>query len=109
MNAKHKRIWLRALRGNSPNGVYTQGRGRLVQDQLTGNDAFCCLGVLQNEIEGFYGENRNETEEGCKDSLGSGLKEKIGLSDKIQCELITLNDKDRYDFLQIADWIERNL
>jgi len=45
MNKRIKKIWLRELRS----GVYEQGREKLLQvDEKTGEESFCCLGVLCN-------------------------------------------------------------
>ena len=54
-----KKKWLAALRQPvTKNKGYLQGRGRLVvENSHDGEDKFCCLGVLQNEMEGFAAES----------------------------------------------------
>lgn len=111
-----KAKWVGALRS----GKYAQGT-----DALHNHGAYCCLGVLcsvagadmsrdlrtvpcsddegSREIEptAFIDEG-HYTE---KEELG-GLLDFFGIGPKVESTLITMNDTDKADFTQIADWIE---
>lgn len=108
---KHiKKKWLKALRGESPLGVYTQGRKKL----CSYDDKFCCLGVLVNETCGFnedttvfwglYPRNLNHGESSFPNQ---DTARSWGLSTQTQRRLADMNDEG-YSFEEIADYIEEN-
>lgn len=111
MNPEWKEKWVNALRS----GKYKQARGYL----RTGDNRFCCLGVLcdvSNKVEWLPVpcEVLESTDYyRCNNSAGSFTPEDIlemtGLTLNDQDELVNLNDKVRYDFEEIADYIEANL
>lgn len=116
--------WLAALRS----GKYKQGRYCLVRD-----DAFCCLGVLGTLLpdskcvgDSLSIDGRQHFYTLSESFYDVGLKEKIDIDDFVElrehCKNVTefesvtglqnvltiLNDKARWSFGQIADWIETN-
>lgn len=112
MDKQAKAKLLKALRS----GEYEQGRGALCRRGLDGVDRFCCLGVLQNEMEGFdqlpsVGGGAAAVADGSAidgflgGSLASGA---FGLSKHMQWKLADMNDGGK-SFHEIADWIEANL
>ncbi len=121
MDPKAKAVWLRALRGQSRRGRYIQGRRRLVTDRKDGECAFCCLGVIYNELgDGFVtGKDPDgHTANFCSlngritprmGTLPTVFKEQIGLGRDAENHLIEMNDEKIYGLARIADWIETNL
>lgn len=134
MSPKWKRIWLRALRGQSPHGKYTQAQDTLVRtaddfyyveaddkDTRT-EDSFCCLGVLGNEYarlnpdRAYFEDNgwfcfyrtptRVETAVGV---LPPALAKDMGIDISVQKYLSSMNDGEGASFARIAHWIEKNL
>ena len=112
MKPKTKVKWLASLRS----GKYKQARGALEvykDGKIFGN---CCLGVLLrcNWVEPMsVGDNRavfgtsfylNSWED-----LIPQYQELFGLSEDANNRLILLNDKHRFSFNQIADWVEKHL
>jgi len=101
-----KTKWLEALRS----GEYRQGSGEL----CTG-EAYCCLGVYAEAVEGV----RPVQDEGLESVYMFHFKkedcEKTAslpdtmLSEDVQGTLIKMNDTDCKSFPEIADWIEANL
>lgn len=85
-----KKRWVAALRS----GKYKQGTGQLCHINISGENFYCCLGVL-NEIEGL---GRRHTNGYIGDFLEQHVQET--LSDK--------NDNGE-PFSVIADYIELNL
>lgn len=109
MKARYKTKWLKALRS----GEYAQGRGVLCAANDDREHDFCCLGVLINEVEGF---NRVPTKaypsadlDNNISSLSYRFREKVGITNKQQADLMALNDGRLFSFEQIADWIEKNI
>lgn len=105
MNAKVKRLWLRALRS----GKYEQGKGELrTRLEITGFK-YCCLGVLEKlrcDAEGVRFPSGKEV-------LTDTTMRWADLDDKNpdipnDRSLAELND-DGYDFNYIADRIEKYL
>jgi len=106
MNPDHKTTWLEALRG----GKYKQGRQHLRKSN--GEDAFCCLGVLQDVIQPedwvspsdwnhdklwavpeYVGWEDDDNQDALHDGEIQGrLLEETGLSGDATVRLITLND-----------------
>ena len=107
MNKNVKERWLRALRS----GEYSQGRGQLFDPETGG---YCCLGVLAQE-EGWLRDDGsiespdNENNPHTGEIPGYLWSIVVGLSDDDQFKLVKLNDMDRRNFNEIADWIEENL
>jgi len=108
MNKSLKKKWTKKLRS----GEYVQGRCRLVTP-CKDYDKFCCLAVLadamgvefeENQYGGLViaGTRHNST-------LPNSLLKKTGLSWREQAALMDLNDNERQNFNQIADWIDENL
>jgi len=111
--------WITALRS----GKYNQAREVL----HGGFNSYCCLGVLCKvagaEFEEYapdvdypdvVWENRPVLKgDTLADEMGESLKssflQEIGLSSTEEQELIKLNDDERFDFIQIADHIEKNI
>lgn len=96
-----KTKWLAALRS----GKYAQCEGTLRKENYlgSGNDAYCCLGVLQLVATGK------------KPRLDKGLPSKnvcsaVGLQRGCVTErLVEMNDGQGKSFKQIAAWIKRRL
>ena len=110
MKVTAKKTWLRALRGNSPNGEYDQCTGNMHEKYYEGGDAFCCLGVLRNETGGFDQNNEcNNAYVDYETQLIPDELERFGITKGQMDKLIVLNDTRRYNFESIADWIEKNL
>jgi hypothetical protein len=97
MDKDLKAKWVAELRG----GKYKQAH-----DCLRGNNRHCCLGVLCDIIDPTAW-NRDSWK---GNPLVIPLDEaaKVGLSDYFVARLADMNDT-RYDFSQIADYIERKL
>lgn len=101
-----KETWLRALRGNSPEGVYKQGIGYLSDK----NGCFCALGVLVNETVGFTDTSRgNGRIRGMTTDLTTELAQKFDLLWPKRNIVMSMNDNEERTFDEIADWIETNL
>lgn len=105
MNRNWKKRWVAALRS----GQYKQTRKK-----LTNGTAFCCLGVLCNLEALDKGEpwdivDRDYTYKLSGYNLPTALRLKAGLTRLQEDILMDLNDKARYDFTEIADYIEDNL
>ena len=122
MNKTLKKRWVKALRS----GEYQQGKNVLCRTTRSGNDKFCCLGVLID-----VGTSRGEWEKigygiwnftipptkgnedlsdlfQAIDYLPAVLAEKINLPHYQQMVLSEMNDRGA-TFNEIADWIEENL
>jgi hypothetical protein len=102
MNRELKQKWINALRS----GSYIQGRNRL----RNLDNSFCCLGVLCDIVDNSKWERGKYQYIYSYHAYHSSyhmLRKLMTLSHQI--ELINLNDKEKADFNQIADWIERNL
>jgi hypothetical protein len=108
MNPKYKASWLTALRS----GQFEQGRGA-----LQNGSKYCCLGVLCR----IAGVPRTVATESTVYAAGAVLfggmatlpptwcQAEFGLTfDEID-HLTILNDMDKLNFNQIADYIEANL
>lgn len=133
MNKKVKKKWLRWLRS----GQYDQIAGMMCAETTDGDNSFCCLGVLSNIHAETYGkscwdgpdiEKSGSYVRTVKGADGSRVKRKIapleyrghqdalplavtrwsGLSGNDQEILATMNDRGK-TFIQIADYIEKNL
>ena len=109
MRVEVKREWLERLRS----GEYEQIQGRLRSD-----DGYCCMGVLCEIID----PNKWQTRDNLDWEWGYGgtkipesVLYEIGLTEGIQRVLLKRNDGSRTDgvrehtFLEIADYIEKNL
>lgn len=114
LDKKFKRSWVRALRTPPDEGGYHQGRGRLV----SADDRFCCLGVAADLMirQGLTTAQWSKLNNGSwcfgggwAATLSDHEALKINLDRDAMERLITMNDHQRYNFSQIADWIETNL
>jgi len=124
MTPKLKDKWTAALRS----GKYPQGFGQLsFKDGSEEQFVYCCLGVLHEVAGGKWitnGPRSNgeiaqaieyENEYGLdlpsnrEDILPKILLDEYGLTEKDQDKLVQLNDIERLDFKQIADWIDEHI
>jgi hypothetical protein len=107
MNKELKEKWIQALRS----GKYKQGHLFLRNSR----NGFCCLGVLcdvYNNTDWIPSYNP-ETSYSYKTGTGLSLIPKevateIGITDEQQNQLSVRNDTGK-SFIEIADYIERNL
>lgn len=108
MNKKLSSEWIMALRSNK----YKQGIGQLIKD-----DKYCCLGVLckiygmnvvnisiENDREGFLYEDKISISH-----LPGKFRDEIGMNNEEESKFTYLNDIDRKNFNEIADYIEINI
>lgn len=103
MNQTVKKKWVEALRS----GKYIQTFGRLKNN----SGCYCALGVLCDVIDpnawvNNYGDNLWRGDNALPPS---SLRSAIHLSINDACEVSIRNDNNRYNFEQIANWIENNL
>lgn len=99
MNQEIKQKWIEALRS----GKYKQGKYHLKIVDESGEESFCCLGVLAS----LFGPV-----EPYQVYLAPNLQNETCLQKINQHKLSYMNDgsSDReYSFLQIADYIEAKL
>jgi hypothetical protein len=108
MDPELKRRWLEALRGDR----YAQGQ-QVLRDYDGNGYVHCCLGVLLDVVDpaGWRSERSKCHRLGGRSSRGReafiGAPGKLGLGRR-QNALAKMNDDGR-TFLEIADWIEREL
>lgn len=131
MNPEVKAKWMAALLS----GKYRQGRTRLRTEVLVEpllvepepEAEYCCLGVLcdlegvewfrdgaiYQRVEGAgYREEADGIENGnfyATTELPKALRSALGITDNQERYLIALNDRHRFDFKQIAEYIAFNL
>lgn len=120
MDEKLKEDWVKALRS----GEYDQAASALKYREGEEETAsYCCLGVLCevhpeiqfNEILGEYYKSVETEDGGCvyqeigDEVLVGWFMREIGLSSEDADYLMSMNDSQGKDFLQIADHIEENL
>jgi hypothetical protein len=109
VNKEAKEMWIDALRS----GKYTQGKSCL--KGVDGN--YCCLGVLVEVFENYYGLKFNRQINSCKSAMEFGsfgsvaappelVIAWINLLPKHQTLLMNLNDKHGCNFAGIADLLE---
>jgi hypothetical protein len=105
MDKQLKQKWIKALRS----GEYVQGTGKLVRDAGS-YDRFCCLGVLVDVLGGEWTDERFDNYElnGLSYDQESFIDGGYGIGKTDQKNLATMNDLGQ-SFIQIADWIEKNL
>lgn len=110
MDSQLKTDWVAALRSRK----YKQGRFYLKNF----DDEYCCLGVLCDIIDSSKWEKTTKEKnpawtssngEKLRTSFNNKDLEKIGLTEKEQDKLISLNDDNSATFSQIADYIEHNI
>jgi hypothetical protein len=95
--------WLTDLRS----GEFQQGRMALKYTLPGGSDLYCCLGVLGERV-GCLKKNNDG------DWFAEGSAQETEylawtyITEEIQTTLAKLNDDDRYNFDEIAEWIEKN-
>jgi len=103
MDKKLKDKWTARLRS----GQYFQGRGAFRNLE----NEFCCLGVLcdiVNPVGWRVGIDRWYFWKDQKGEFDTTQLDALGLSNEDQTSLIRMNDDERADFNQIADWIDAN-
>lgn len=115
LDKKIKAKWLKALRS----GKYKQTRKGTLYNKKS--NAYCCLGVLQHSID-------NKVEDGFDVPTSEWYDKKLGVDldtvsvksvggrakanfqyASVQDVLTDFNDKAKYNFAKIADWIEKHL
>lgn len=107
LKATLKRKWVKALLS----GDYEQGRGKL----RSKDDKFCCLGVLcdvlRNEGIGIWKKNAFHSGDGVASThmLSTPLLKRIGLTTTREEKLVSLNDSQGKDFIDIAKYIKEKL
>ena len=111
MNKRIKNRWIKALRS----GEYVQGTDALVTATDAGYDKFCCLGVLC-DVLGLEFVARKDPDyplllAGTRQAgnLPRKMRDELGINRSQHMELIDMNDRLRYNFEEIADWISKNL
>ncbi len=92
--------WVCALRS----GDFRQGQYRLYEFH---NNTYCCLGVL-GELSGLL-DGRGGVSGSLDHQPCTYLPLELGLSMDVQRILSANNDLRRFDFDEIATWIEHNL
>lgn len=100
MQQKLKKEWIDALKS----GKYKQGQYTL----RNRNDEYCCLGVLADVCDNTGWSRYADI---WLHSNSGGSSAYLSISDldmQTQLVLTEMNDS-RKDFLEIADWIEKNL
>ena len=98
MNKRTKAKWLKALRS----GNYKQ-----TGNELHTPDGYCCLGVLASCM-GVKPSRAAGSPDTSRGGVLSKKYEKVfGITYKQQSRFARLNDSGRYNFLKIADKIER--
>lgn len=110
MNVKKKVAWLKALRS----GKYNQGWGCL-WNGIRGDFAdYCCLGVARaNKL--CKGTNKKmENDKFIRTDYDIPYQKQTFVSEtflpaNVQSKLSEFNDKNRWSFKEIANWIEKNL
>lgn len=103
-----KTNWLAALRS----GDFKQGTGHLRSAQ----GGYCCLGVLC-EVAGWPHAESEDFRQGFEARKGVTITimpdeialETLGLTLASANCLADMNDRQGYDFVKIAAWIEENL
>ena len=106
MNQEIKQKWLKALRS----GKYKQGRRILRNKQ----NEFCCLGVLCDIVNVEWVEDEELFRASYKSSISGGylvygLAKDLDIYWGSEHRLMNMNDAEDRSFVEIADWIERNL
>ena len=97
MNPLVKASWVAALRS----GQYQQGRSHLRQGPE--QKRHCCLGVFCELHSKTTGEQWiGDSYQGLSGQLPNAVLHWAGLTEEEQDRLITLNDRDRESFQQIA-------
>lgn len=113
MQTKLKSLWVKALRGEGDK-VYEQGK-----HHLKCGDKMCCLGVLCDVLgsewvlfrDGFYKDGdvyQVAGSDGCHEFPPTEIIKKIG--DTNTAEILSdMNDIQKKNFYEIANWVEENL
>ena len=118
MNKAIKKKWVKALKS----GRYIQGANELHRkDHITGDEDYCCLGVLRHCVTGSNRANATSND----DLLSSQFLRRCGLTASDQFRLVAWNDgSEVYDdltekvfnkkehktsFKQLAVYIQRYL
>ena len=107
MNIEFKQKWIAALK----NGEYEQS-----VNILRSNIGYCCLGVLCDVIDNkkwntVNGEFhwKSDDDDFYYAALPKTISQKLNISLDEEAELVRLNDTERLNFTEIAQWIEENL
>lgn len=110
MTSELRTKWISALRS----GKYQQGRLRLKSEKEEGVICYCCLGVLADVIDpdawrdaAHPSDDRHDHvwRDGVSTDLNK-FKEETGLDEETQGGLMDMNDRMRYTFDDIADFLE---
>lgn len=105
MTPEVKNKWTEALRSEK----YEQGNGRLYN-----NGKYCCLGVLCDVMETPFVDKADARlyifqEFDHEDHIGYLPDGAFGLPESTMFDLSEMNDFQRKNFKEIADWIDLNL
>lgn len=104
MNTGIKKKWVSALRS---------GEYKKTTRQLRHEDCFCALGVLCETIDAKkwkdLGGGKRWEWDGHRGSVPIVLRQEMGITEKDQEAVFTMNDEYDCSFGEIADWIEENL
>ena len=109
MNKILKKQWIKALRS----GEYIKGIDKLCQINKKEEEAFCSMGVLADIGLDTYWISEEPYEDirigGSLLMLNHSQLVLLGINDTIQRRITCLNDRYRWSFNRIADWIEKHL
>lgn len=118
MNKEIKEKWLAALRS----GNYEQGQGQMCVISPSGVAKYCCLGVLEEEVQGedsWVQDSPIATRDGVSTDMftstgglghpSSDTMDRSDIDQKAATFLVNANDNLRWSFNAIASWIEANL
>lgn len=112
-----KTNWIRALRS----GNYLQGKYRLKTVETDGSTTFCCLGVLQQCIDGNVEMKYNQLSESYPSSIWledhnisvnsvhADMGNMLFKYNNEMCSASDLNDTHMLSFKQIADIVEEQV
>jgi hypothetical protein len=106
---KNRIKWVKALLG----GRYKQTTGRLCREVGPESFKYCCLGVAyatfrvkKVKFVEITGVESIKFEERLYD-LSDNLRVKLGLSDELHNELVSMNDADEKSFREIGKFLQR--
>jgi hypothetical protein len=107
MKRELKQKWLAALRS----GEYRQGRQELKFKDRQKQICYCCLGVLAEiaEPEKLQKVRNKFLFYGSRGFLRIYPDKWVLLPEETQRQLSAMNDDGATSFLEIADWIEKNV
>ena len=81
------------------------GKYRQCRDVLSNHGRYCCLGVL-GKVCGYKLLSPIRSEDNV---LTTGFRNDVGMSSKLESKFVNMNDEERLDFKQIAEYIDKEL